>query len=354
MIQEQSPRIVESSNIANSTPTDTSIQNAISIEPHETIPIENQHPIKTQNQVDDNHIPPKTHQIASENQPQRKGRKPIPNQKLNTNTAVPRKRKLENAKKTQNKKEDNSKRGHASKKDNSSDKKTGQMIESGQNEESSSDENILFVSDVADGGRPELPKKAHTQEKELQTKPARSKKPNLDNGKKKHTQGHKKGNHNKSGKDEPPTPKVLCKFYANGVCRLGNTCTFLHQGEPKRFDEICKFFRTGHCTKGDACPFSHDLKRELCKYFYELNFCRLGDACPYSHDPSSGALPPTKPTSMAVDEEQIAQQQEAQLQRPLSDGPISNSSASQNWSALSPLEYFKLQAQLTQQPNIAS
>merc|ERR1711948_210782 len=48
-------------------------------------------------------------------------------------------------------------------------------------------------------------------------------------------------------------PIVPCKFYQEGSCSRGETCTFLHSG-PGGVAE-CKYWTLGICNKGASCPF---------------------------------------------------------------------------------------------------
>lgn len=50
-------------------------------------------------------------------------------------------------------------------------------------------------------------------------------------------------------------PIVPCKFYQEGNCSRGETCTFLHSGPGGVVD--CKYWVLGKCIKGAGCPFRH-------------------------------------------------------------------------------------------------
>ena len=88
-------------------------------------------------------------------------------------------------------------------------------------------------------------------------------------------------------------PKVICKYYMEGKCSKGSSCTFSHVLQPHKTPEqvrsqnaavICSFYRLGQCMKGTNCLYSHDLSRVPCKYFHKNNGrCKDGDQCRFSH-----------------------------------------------------------------------
>ncbi len=94
-------------------------------------------------------------------------------------------------------------------------------------------------------------------------------------------------------KPAPPKPRVVCKYFMDGVCSKGATCTFSHDVKPRRTgeeaksQEVCRFHINGSCLKGQHCIFSHDLKRVPCKFHHLWNGCSSGEACRFSHDPIS-------------------------------------------------------------------
>jgi len=75
--------------------------------------------------------------------------------------------------------------------------------------------------------------------------------------------------------------KTPCRFFAQGACRNGGTCSFSHdtgtfarQGEaiqpaedgvtyrPGSSEDTralvpCRYYLAGSCLKGDSCPFAH-------------------------------------------------------------------------------------------------
>lgn len=61
----------------------------------------------------------------------------------------------------------------------------------------------------------------------------------------------------------PDGSPAICKFYnAPGGCRSGESCRYLHTGDPGP-SEGCNFFqRTGWCKFGDACKFVHSYDAE--------------------------------------------------------------------------------------------
>ena len=60
-------------------------------------------------------------------------------------------------------------------------------------------------------------------------------------------------------------PSDVCKFFASGGCRFGDSCRFKHLGTPSAapapptgVKQICPFFLNGSCQYGDGCRKSHD------------------------------------------------------------------------------------------------
>ena len=60
-------------------------------------------------------------------------------------------------------------------------------------------------------------------------------------------------------------PSDLCKFFASGGCRFGDSCRFKHVGSavtvptlPAGVKQICPFFLNSTCQYGDSCRKSHD------------------------------------------------------------------------------------------------
>lgn len=52
--------------------------------------------------------------------------------------------------------------------------------------------------------------------------------------------------------------KVLCRFFANGTCRAGDTCPYGHDRSLSNKGTLpCKFFAVGTCAHGSKCRFSH-------------------------------------------------------------------------------------------------
>lgn len=93
---------------------------------------------------------------------------------------------------------------------------------------------------------------------------------------------------------QPFVPRIVCRYYMDGVCSKGDKCTFSHSVIPNRTSdearvkEACKFFIAGSCMKGAACHFSHDLSKFPCKFFHLRGECAAAvKGCRFSHDPIS-------------------------------------------------------------------
>ncbi|CAE7702614.1 bioC [Symbiodinium sp. CCMP2592] len=136
--------------------------------------------------------------------------------------------------------------------------------------------------------------------------------------------------------------RTICKFWEDGACKNGATCTWAHGAEelgmplsprpeamgPNAKKTLCKFWLQGTCTKGSSCTFAHgdqelvgsatstapvsslwqglmqrrsaavstappqgswrapsagvSSKRTICK-FWEQGLCTKGDSCTFAH-----------------------------------------------------------------------
>ena len=97
-----------------------------------------------------------------------------------------------------------------------------------------------------------------------------------------------------SSASTPFVPRLVCRYFMEGICSKGDKCTFSHSVVPNktpeeaRVKEPCKFFIMGSCMKGDACYFSHDLSVVPCKFFHlrgECSAAARGSICRFSHAP---------------------------------------------------------------------
>jgi hypothetical protein len=64
---------------------------------------------------------------------------------------------------------------------------------------------------------------------------------------------------------EPTTPEKgqqvpsrRCRHWARGVCKRGDSCSFLHTGTAGVHVPCRHFVRTGSCSRGNLCDFKHD------------------------------------------------------------------------------------------------
>lgn len=89
----------------------------------------------------------------------------------------------------------------------------------------------------------------------------------------------------------PFVPRVVCRYFMEGICSKGDRCTFSHNVTPNktpeeaRKAETCKYFIVGSCMKGAACQFSHDLSTVPCRYHHVWRTCTAGNTCRFSHAP---------------------------------------------------------------------
>ncbi len=88
--------------------------------------------------------------------------------------------------------------------------------------------------------------------------------------------------------------KVPCRYWMEGKCSKGDSCTFSHLQRPNKTaeeaksGEVCRFHISGSCLKGDACLFSHDLSKVPCKFFHAIGECSARrTTCRFSHEPIS-------------------------------------------------------------------
>jgi hypothetical protein len=72
--------------------------------------------------------------------------------------------------------------------------------------------------------------------------------------------------------DQPTTATPVCKFFAKGMCKRGNSCFFSHTDHAK--SELCKFFLTLEgCRYGEECRFSHNFPAsEVPEYRQRVEF----------------------------------------------------------------------------------
>lgn len=103
-----------------------------------------------------------------------------------------------------------------------------------------------------------------------------------------------KNQNNKHTEKTPFVPRLICRYFMEGLCTKGNQCTFSHSVVPNktqeeaRVKEPCKFFIAGSCMKGESCYFSHDLSSVPCKFFHlkgECSAASRGAGCRFSHEP---------------------------------------------------------------------
>jgi len=131
--------------------------------------------------------------------------------------------------------------------------------------------------------------------------------------------------------------RTICKFWEEGKCQRGASCTFLHGPEVSASAKrtICKFWQENRCDKGRTCTFahgSHELSGRVivppapvvvqpavgvtsrnstvCKFWLQGD-CQRGTTCQFSHAAPGGralagagagqiALPPPRITSAQV------------------------------------------------------
>jgi len=61
----------------------------------------------------------------------------------------------------------------------------------------------------------------------------------------------------------PVFKTALCKFFEQGSCMNGDSCTYAHGVEelqPLYKAKLCNFFLQGICTRGANCTFAHGIE----------------------------------------------------------------------------------------------
>ena len=79
--------------------------------------------------------------------------------------------------------------------------------------------------------------------------------------------GHAAFNPSSAGSGAGAAASDICKFFASGGCRYGDSCRFKHVGTAPSAPapgvagakQICPFFLNSQCQYGDSCRKSHDL-----------------------------------------------------------------------------------------------
>ncbi|KAM3725040.1 E3 ubiquitin-protein ligase makorin [Dirofilaria immitis] len=52
------------------------------------------------------------------------------------------------------------------------------------------------------------------------------------------------------------TSKILCRYFANNICREGSSCPFSHDRNSKP-DRTCRYYLIGKCAFGTSCRYDH-------------------------------------------------------------------------------------------------
>jgi hypothetical protein len=130
---------------------------------------------------------------------------------------------------------------------------------------------------------------------------------------------------------------VLCRFFQQGRCRNGDSCTFEHPTTTTRTPQLCIFFQKGTCKYGTACRDAHDTgasgapkakdPRSIipCTFFLR-NACNMGALCPYSHGSAAPVFANTLVPAAQGQSQQKSTQQEPR------DGPDNDATNHQNLS----------------------
>ena len=87
--------------------------------------------------------------------------------------------------------------------------------------------------------------------------------------------------------------RVVCKYWMEGTCSKGDSCTYSHAltplkslSESKQPATLCKYIlQAGSCARGSDCRFSHDVSQVPCKFWHGTGECAQGSECKFSHEP---------------------------------------------------------------------
>lgn len=96
-----------------------------------------------------------------------------------------------------------------------------------------------------------------------------------------------------------------CVFYAQGTCRNGSSCRFVHDGPPSTqntgFEETGSALPVRQRPDNNAvatAPNPNDARTpKICKWFLKGS-CHYGDKCRNLHDRTQAMQPPVRPSSV--------------------------------------------------------
>jgi len=83
--------------------------------------------------------------------------------------------------------------------------------------------------------------------------------------------------------------RVLCRYFANGVCRFGRHCQNSHDRENSVADNVCRYFLAGNCAYGSRCRYEHVRAQE--------NGSQPSQSTSHQTVPTSAPPPPPAPAA---------------------------------------------------------
>jgi len=99
------------------------------------------------------------------------------------------------------------------------------------------------------------------------------------------------------------TKMASCKFFAQGLCRNGDSCNFIHernQSTQIHFGPIASAFERLDIGQAATYPNERDQLTPICRFFME-GLCNKSDKCRYIHPSASDTPQQVHPHAISLD-----------------------------------------------------